>query len=232
MVSFVTTALLLYFAPAHSSSLPSENFCANSISCIHNLTAQVDNNAVGYFYGQSIIPPQIDLSAFHTPYQVLGTSDPTAPKHIFVDLAGQTLYAFQGNNLILQTLISSGKWHPTPPGDYHIWVKLASTRMSGGEGNDAYDLPNVPFVMFFSNDQVPASAGFSLHGAYWHNNFGHPMSHGCVNMRQIDAETLYDWADPPTTGTTTRATAQNPGTEVSICTSVQLQAGAQPQCVE
>ncbi len=88
--------------------------------------------------------------------------------------------------------------------------------MTGGEGADYYDLPNVPFVMFFGNDQVPDGAGFSLHGAYWHDNFGHPMSHGCVNMRQIDAETLYNWVDPTTDGLVTLATDANSGTKVTI----------------
>jgi lipoprotein-anchoring transpeptidase ErfK/SrfK len=50
-----------------------------------------------------------------------------------------------------------------------------------------YDLPNVQWVMYFYRD-------YSLHGAYWHNNFGQPMSHGCVNMRNEDAKWLYDWA--------------------------------------
>ena len=58
--------------------------------------------------------------------------------------------------------------------------------------------------------------GYSIHGAYWHNNFGHPMSHGCVNMKTEDAEQIYNWANPPTEGNTTYATKENPGTEVVI----------------
>jgi hypothetical protein len=88
--------------------------------------------------------------------------------------------------------------------------------MSGGEGADYYYLPNVPFVMFFSNDKVAASRGFSLHGTYWHDNFGHAMSHGCVNMRTIDAQKLYEWVSPQTTGNTTLASDTNPGTVVTI----------------
>ncbi len=88
--------------------------------------------------------------------------------------------------------------------------------MTGGEGEEYYDLPNVPYVMFFYNDDVDKSEGFSLHGAYWHNNFGHPMSHGCVNMRIVDAKALYDWVDPPTTGLTTYADMLHPGTKITI----------------
>ena len=72
--------------------------------------------------------------------------------------------------------------------------------MSGGSGADYYNLPNVPYVMFFSNNKVPSSAGFSLHGTYWHNNFGHAMSHGCVNMKTTDAAKVFEWADAVTGG--------------------------------
>ena len=74
--------------------------------------------------------------------------------------------------------------------------------MSGGSGTDYYNLPNVPYVMYFYHY-------FGLHGAYWHNNFGHTMSHGCVNMRPIDAGAIFDWVDGPKNG--------EKGTIVSIC---------------
>ena len=190
--------------------------CANSISCINNLNVAVENGQVGVFEGRKVTPPQINLAADASHPHVLGDSTATGEKHIYVDLTHQTLSAYQGNTLYMQTLISSGKWHPTPVGDFKIWIKLRATRMTGGEGADYYDLPNVPFTMFFASDTVPESAGFSLHGAYWHDNFGHPMSHGCVNMRTVDAEKLYDWADPQTTGPITTTDANNPGTTVTI----------------
>jgi lipoprotein-anchoring transpeptidase ErfK/SrfK len=149
---------------------------------------------MGIFNGQRIIPPRIDIEKDH---KVLGDSILAGMKHIYVDLTSQTLYAYEGDNLILQTLVSTGKWFPTPTGDFKIWIKLRATRMTGGNGADYYDLPNVPYVMYFANDKVPKSSGFGLHGAYWHNNFGHPMSHGCVNMRVIDAQKLYDWVPDP-----------------------------------
>jgi len=49
--------------------------------------------------------------------------------------------------------------------------------------------------MFFYNDQVPKESGYSLHGTYWHNNFGHPMSHGCVNMKTEEVAQLYGWVE-------------------------------------
>jgi hypothetical protein len=94
----------------------------------------------------------------------------------------------------------TGLWGKTPKGDFTIWTKIRSTRMSGGSGADYYDLPNVPYVMFFSNDEVAASTGFSIHGTYWHNNFGHAMSHGCVNMKTTDVAKLFEWAEGPQDG--------------------------------
>ena len=68
--------------------------------------------------------------------------------------------------------------------------------MSGGNRaiGTYYYLPGVPWVQFFGNAQIPWSRGYSFHGTYWHNNFGHPMSHGCINMKTPDAKWLYDWA--------------------------------------
>lgn len=176
--------------------------CANSLTCKSDLSMSIDNNAVGTFEGHTVIPPKIDLDHDMHHFSVLGTNVPAEEKHIYVDLATQTLYAYEGTNQILKTLIASGKWNKTPVGNFHIWEKLRSTRMAGGEGADAYDLPNVPYVMYFYQD-------FGLHGAYWHDNYGHVMSHGCVNMRPIDAEALYNWADGPS--------ADHQGTAVSIC---------------
>lgn len=203
-------AFLSFFVPSVQPK-----FCANSISCMNDLSVKVENDAVGIFDGQKIIPPKINLAETNT-RAVLGASTAPGPKHIYVNLSTQTLEAYQGTTLVMKTFISSGKWHPTPDGDFTIWLKLRSTRMTGGSGADYYDLPNVPYVMYFYNDQVPKSEGFGLHGAYWHDNFGNPMSHGCINMRTVDAESLYNWVDPPTTGTETFATANDPGTPLTI----------------
>lgn len=176
--------------------------CANSITCKSDLSVSIDNDASGIFQGRKIIPPKIDLAMDTLKFSVLGEHVSNEKKHIYVDLSTQTLYAYEGTTQIMKTLISSGKWGRTPVGNYSIRQKLRATRMAGGQGADAYDLPNVPWVMYYYND-------FGLHGAYWHNNFGYPMSHGCVNMRPVDARELYSWADGPT--------ASKPGTAVSVC---------------
>ncbi|MBI4089187.1 MAG: L,D-transpeptidase [Candidatus Levybacteria bacterium] len=176
--------------------------CANSLTCKSDLSLNVNNNAVGVFHGHKITPPKIDLAMETSQTSVLGINVSNSNKHIYVDLSTQTLYAYEGSNKFMQVLISSGKWGRTPVGNYNIWTKLRSTRMSGGQGADYYDLPNVPWVMYFYND-------FGLHGAYWHNNFGYPMSHGCVNMRPVDAHKLFDWVDGPI--------KDKRGTAVSVC---------------
>lgn len=160
-----------------------------------SFSLKIENGVKGVFYGQEVMPPAIDLAAAKPTDNILGETDPTEEKHIYVDLANQTLTAYEGDKLFLKTLVSTGKWGKTPTGEFTIWSKFRATRMSGGQGNDYYNLPNVPYVMFFSGPGVAASRGFALHGTYWHNNFGHPMSHGCVNLRTVDAEKLFYWAD-------------------------------------
>lgn len=230
-VSIVLIGIFLLIA-SYFILLKSQTFCANSLTCTANPTTQIENNALGMFEGSPVIPPKIDLAMNTKPTTVLGDTTPSGEKRIFVDLSTQSLYAFQGDAQIFTTLVSTGKWGRTPTGDFHIWSKIRSTRMAGGSGNDAYNLPNVPFVMFFSNNDVAKGRGFSLHGAYWHNNFGHEMSHGCVNLRPIDAEVIFNWADPPTQGSTTQASADNPGTLVSICSQLQMQSGSTPTCID
>lgn len=190
--------------------------CANSISCLGDLSGKYDSTKkVGEFMGRKIDVPYEQI-AYQPTANVLG--DTNSPKRILVDLSSQRLYAYEGNKLVYSFLISSGKWKPTPTGTFEIWIKLRYTRMTGGDPaiGTYYDLPNVPFVMFFYNNEIPKSMGYSLHGTYWHNNFGHPMSHGCVNMRISDVEKLYYWADPPTTGSVTYSTKDNPGTKITI----------------
>lgn len=106
-------------------------------------------------------------------------------KRIEVNLANQTLTAWDGTRVVLHTSISSGTdYTPTVTGRYHIDRKYAVQRMIG----PGYDIPDVPWVMYFWD-------GYAFHGAYWHNSFGTPMSHGCIHLRPSEAEALYNWAD-------------------------------------
>jgi len=103
---------------------------------------------------------------------------------IDVNLSQQMTYAYEGDVIVNSFVVSTGTWAtPTVTGQYHVYVKYRSAPMSG----PGYYLPNVPYIMYFYK-------GYGLHGTYWHNNFGTPMSHGCVNLRTSDAEWLFNWA--------------------------------------
>ncbi|MCZ2128303.1 MAG: L,D-transpeptidase family protein [Anaerolineales bacterium] len=101
-----------------------------------------------------------------------------------VDLSDQMMYAYEGDTLVRSFVVSTGLWQtPTLTGRFKVWIKLKSAPMSG----PGYYLPNVPNIMYYDGD-------YGIHGAYWHNNFGVPMSHGCVNLSLPDAEWAYDFA--------------------------------------
>ena len=188
--------------------------CANSITCIKDLSGKPSNDKVGYFMGNEVSVPEI--ASVPQTNSVLG--DTTSDKHIYVDLTAQRLYAKEGDKIIYEFLISSGKWGKTPTGDFMTWIKLKSTRMTGGNKTIGtfYDLPNVPYTMYFYNNSVPKYKGFGVHGAYWHNNFGHPMSHGCINVKPEEAGLLFAWANPQSDTFTTYVDTNHPGTPITI----------------
>ena len=146
---------------------------------------------------------------------VLGDSN--LPKRIEIDLTNQRLYAYEGDTQVFNFLVSTGKWGRTPTGNFKIWVKLRYTLMSGGSKalRTYYYLPNVPYVMFIYNADYPKYKGYGIHGTYWHDNFGRPMSHGCINMRIEEAALLYNWAQP-LGDNNVYASDNNPGTDVII----------------
>lgn len=123
-----------------------------------------------------------------------GKDAPVSGKWIDVNIKTQTITAYDGTTALKSVLVSTGvAIHPTPVGKYKIYSKYSAYTMSGGtRGVDYYYLPNVPWTMFFVG-------GYAIHGTYWHHNFGHPMSHGCVNLSIADAKWFYDWAPVGTT---------------------------------
>lgn len=103
---------------------------------------------------------------------------------IDVDLTNQMVHAYEGDTIVNSFVVSTGTWlTPTITGKHKIYVKVRMQDMSG----PGYYLRDVPWVMFFSGD-------YGLHGTYWHNNFGTPMSRGCVNLTIDDAAWLFSWA--------------------------------------
>jgi lipoprotein-anchoring transpeptidase ErfK/SrfK len=137
----------------------------------------------------------------NTPEPTAGPTDANVPakpqdppvgngvRWIEVNLTEQRVYAWEGDVLMNSFLASTGTWAtPTVTGTFKIWNKTRIQAMSG----PGYYLPDVPFVMYFFED-------YGFHGTYWHNNFGTPMSHGCVNLTIPDSEWLYNWASYGTT---------------------------------
>lgn len=126
-----------------------------------------------------------------TPVPVYDTQVPVANNNdlsghwIDIDLSQQMLYAYDGDTLMGSFVVSTGTAaHPTVTGTFSVYVKYLYTDMSG----PGYYLPDVPYTMYFYS-------GYGIHGTYWHNNFGTPMSHGCVNMRTSDAGWIFDFSE-------------------------------------
>lgn len=120
---------------------------------------------------------------------------PASEKWIQVSLSRQLLIAWEGKQAVFAARIASGLRGPwgnweTPTGTFTTYHKRPSHHMRGGNRATGYDLPGVPWVMYFTEN------GLSLHGTYWHNDFGKPRSHGCINLSPAAALWLYRWTTP------------------------------------
>lgn len=151
-------------------------------------------NANLIYVGQRLkIPPADYAPPAPTPAPPPSGHGENGEKWIDINLSTQRITAYEGRTPVYTALVSTGiARYPTVVGTFKIYAKYLSTRMTGGSGADYYDLPNVPHTMYFYR-------GYAIHGAYWHNNFGTPMSHGCVNLSLPDAEWFYNWAPIGTT---------------------------------
>lgn len=141
------------------------------------------------YVGQRLVIP----TSGSVPAPAVPPSAPAPPsasgKQIVVVLSEQRVYAYENGVLVRSTLASTGlPAYPTVVGTFSIYLKYPSQLMYGPD----YYLPNVPYVMYFYK-------GYSLHGTYWHSNFGRPMSHGCVNLPTSEAAWFYNWAPLGTT---------------------------------
>jgi hypothetical protein len=118
-------------------------------------------------------------------------------KWIDISIKKQFLVAYEGKRPVFATLVSSGRGGMSDPeittatvrGIFYVHAKHVSGTMDGEEGSDSFDLRDVPYIQYFHE-------GYALHGAYWHDEFGKPRSHGCVNLAPADAHWLFDWTDP------------------------------------
>lgn len=179
----------IYIAIQHISykaGLNLNNIAKNSyVSWIKSLSQNYKSQDNPVFLNQK-------LAVFYKPEEtatVLGENTPDDSKWIEVDLSEQRLYMKENGATVASFLVSTGKWSPTPTGEWRIWTELTSTRMVGGSKalGTYYNLPNVPYTMYYDR-------GYGIHGAYWHNNFGQTMSHGCTNMKPEEAKIVFDWA--------------------------------------
>lgn len=221
----VLAVTLFYYLPARRfivyklgiSGDPTTSCCSEKE--ILQSSGNFDEGAnLAVFEGQTVDYPKTSLAASFPKdplnSEVLGTKNEAGEdKWIEVSLEQQMLRAWEGNRIVMEFPISSGLWYPTPTGDFGIWHKTKFQRMKGGskELGTYYDLPNVPNNMFFYK-------GFAIHGAYWHNNFGNPMSHGCVNAPLSQVEELFKWTGPVLADgkNYAHATLDNPGTRVFV----------------
>jgi lipoprotein-anchoring transpeptidase ErfK/SrfK len=118
----------------------------------------------------------------------LGIEAGSQERWIDVDLSSQTVSAYEGHAVVRTFLVSTGTWRtPTVTGRFWIYHKFETDDMRG----PGYFFEDVPYTMYFHK-------GYGLHGTYWHNNFGTPMSHGCVNLSIEDARWLFNFAEVET----------------------------------
>lgn len=144
----------------------------------------LDERAKEYFYVEAAhLRPVM-------PEEISPISPGVSDKLIKVDLEKQRVYAFEGSRPVFSARTSTGYFDGTTPiGEYLVERKQPSSHMTPLEGN-RYDLPGVPWVCYIS------WTGVSLHGTYWHNNYGTPESSGCINLTPEDSLWFYRWTDP------------------------------------
>jgi lipoprotein-anchoring transpeptidase ErfK/SrfK len=160
------------------------------------LLNRLENPDLIYVNQELILSDPADDAAASPPSPTPTPADPTSEpslvssrgpleaRWIEVDISEQELTAYEHGRPARTTLVSTGLPNtPTPVGEFRIWIKFRYDDMAG----DDYYIEDVPYVMYFHQ-------GYGLHGVTWHANFGHPMSHGCVNLPTEEAEWLFNWA--------------------------------------
>lgn len=142
-----------------------------------------------YFVSADVVRRFSDKGDLHFEEGVSASST----KRVTIDRSEQKLYAYDGDMIFMEGPISTGlELTPTPRGTFTVYKKTPSRYMQGPLPNISdqyYDLPGVPWNLYFTPE------GGAIHGAYWHDKFGQPWSHGCVNQSPGQAKKLYEWAD-------------------------------------
>ncbi|MSP26073.1 MAG: L,D-transpeptidase [Myxococcales bacterium] len=119
-------------------------------------------------------------------------------KWLDINLTKQVLVAYEGMTMVYATLISSGEDGLADPdtskratirGIYRVHTKWVTSTMDSRAVGEEFELRDVPYVQYFEE-------GYALHGAYWHDGFGTPKSHGCINLAPEDARRIFSWTEP------------------------------------
>lgn len=137
-------------------------------------------------------------------------------KRIVVRLNQQIAIAYEGDQAVFVAPVSTGAALPigtyrTPVGNFNTYYKRPSRRMAAGDIEaSGYDLPGVPWVQYITGN------GIAFHGTYWHNDFGRPRSHGCINLSPKAAKWLYLWSSPHVPYKSETAVSLKGGTKVEI----------------
>jgi hypothetical protein len=135
-------------------------------------------------YDESLFVPPIAVPALDA-----APPAPSGGRAVAISLSLQALWAYENGVVIRSTYVSTGKEKfRTPAGFYTVNTKVPEQDMAGVIGGESYNVPKVPDVLYFTN------RGHAIHGTYWHENFGVPMSHGCVNLPMDVADWMYEWA--------------------------------------
>ena len=189
-------------------------------SSVYKVKARIDTPAGKSWYhiddenGYRLFVPAESLRPIQ-PEEIDLLSPGVENKQVRVRLGRQSLSAYEGQTEVFRCAISSGATYfgadgmaqggITPAGTYTIWSKRVSRHMEGGTLEIGYDLPGVAWVTYFSG------SGAAIHSTYWHNDFGTPKSHGCLNARPADAKWLFRWTLPEVDYNSGQVTVQWPG---------------------
>jgi hypothetical protein len=177
---------------------------------VHHITA-VEGTGEGKIWYKAT-DPRLDISLYipgehmrfipPEEYAPFPAKVPPEQKEIRLSQADQKLTAIEAGAPVFSCTVSAGlpggfggdEDAITPRGTFHVEMKTATSHMGNGQitkDSNAYELPGVPWVSYFETNK-----GIAFHGSYWHDDFGRPRSHGCVNMRIADALWLYRWCLP------------------------------------
>lgn len=153
-----------------------------------------------YYGGADMLWVPAEALRLITAAEISPISPDVEDKQIVIDVSRQSLSCYEGNTEVFFCRVSSGakydaygnvvdKWS-TPLGKHKISRKFITLQMSGGTTGASYDLPGIGWTSIF------VTGGVAIHATVWHNDFGVPRSHGCVNCLPEDAKWIFRWAKP------------------------------------